>query len=167
MRRLSLFLFLLPLQVFAAHSKPCITVAQAATLSNKDICIQAHIYAIVELPNGTRFLDVCPPDTPDAQCQFTIISLSEDRDQVGELRQYRDADVHLRGTVQSMHGRSGIMLSHARQFSGGPPKFRPNPKLLRGFTGDQSTPPIPDPNLRPQGAHRAFMNSRDQESLSK
>jgi hypothetical protein len=56
-----------------------------------------------------------------------------------------------------------MMLSHARQFYGGPPKFRPNPKLLRGFSGEQSKPP--DPNLRPHGGHRAFMNLRDQETL--
>jgi hypothetical protein len=59
------------------------------------------------------------------------------------------------------------MLSHARQFYGGPPKFRPNPKLLRGFDGETSRPPVSDPNLRPHGGHRGFMNSRDQEPLPK
>jgi hypothetical protein len=64
-----------------------------------------------------------------------------------------------------MHGRSGMVLSHARQFYGGAPKFRPNPKLLHGFSGEQARPPIADPNLRPHGGHRAFMNSRDQETM--
>jgi hypothetical protein len=154
-----------PLVAFAAHLKPCITTDDAAQLVNKDICIQAHVYDVVELPDGTRFLDVCAPDTPDAQCRFAIISLREDRTEVGELRKYRDADVHIRGIVRTMHGRSGMILSHARQFYGGPPKFKPNPKLLHGFSGDQSKPPISDPNLRPHGGHRAFMNSRDQEPL--
>jgi hypothetical protein len=75
--------------------------------------------------------------------------------------------VHVRGIVESMHGRSGMVLSHERQFRGGPPKFRPNPKLLHGFGGEQQKPPISDPNLRPQGGHRGFMNTRDQEPLQK
>jgi hypothetical protein len=159
MRRFAVAAFLWPLVAFAAHPKACISTDDAAKLVNKDVCIQAHVYEVVQLPDGTRFLDVCAPNIPDDQCRFTIVSLREDREQVGELEKFRDADVHLRGMVQSMHGRSGMVLSHMRQFSGGPPKFRPNPKLLRGFSGDQSKPPISDPNLRPHGGHRAFMNS--------
>ena len=154
-----------PVFALAARNQPCIATDQASSLVNKDICIEAHVYEVVELPDGTRFLDVCAPETPDAQCQFTIISLREDRTEVGELRKYRDADVHIRGIIQPMHGRSGMILSHARQFYGGPPKFKPNPKLLRGFSGGQTKPPIADPNLRSHGGHRAFMNSRDQERL--
>lgn len=150
---------------FAAHPKPCINPEEAAKLVNKDVCINAHVYDVVELPDGTRFLDVCTPDTPDAQCLFTVITLREDREEVGELKKFRDADVHLRGIVQPMHGRSGMLLSHARQFNGGPPKFRPNPKLLHGFSGEQSKPAISDPNLNSHGGHRAFMNTRDQETL--
>ena len=150
--------------LFAVHPKPCIPTDEAAKLVNKDVCIETHIYDVVELPDGTRFLDVCPPNTPDDKCRFTIVSLREYREEVGELRKFRDADVHVRGIVQPMHGRNGMMLSHARQFYGGPPKFKPNPKLLRGFSGDQTKPPVADPNLRPHGGHRAFMNSRDQET---
>lgn len=153
--------------LFAAHPKPCIPADETAKLTNKDVCIQAHVYDVVELPDGTRFLDVCPPSTPDDKCGFTIVSLREDREEVGELRKFRDADVHVRGIVQSMHGRNGMMLSHARQFYGGPPKFKPNPKLLRGFSGDQTKPPVADPNLRPHGGHRAFMNARDQETVGR
>jgi hypothetical protein len=166
MRRLLLSVLLCPIAAFAGHSKACIPVEEAAKLANKDVCIAAHIYDVVELTNGTRFLDMCPPDLPDAKCSFTIVSLREDREQVGELRSYRDADVHIRGIVQPMRGRSGMLLSHARQFHGGPPKFRPNPKLLRGFTGEQSKPPIADPNLRSHGGQRVFMNSRDRNVLS-
>jgi hypothetical protein len=151
--------------LLAAHPRPCISPNNAAKLSNKDVCIEVHVYDVVELPDGTRFLDVCSPDTPDEKCLFTIVSLREDRDEVGELQQLRDADVHVRGIVQPMHGRSGMLLSHIRQFYGGPPKFKANPKLLRGFSGDQSRPAIVDPNLKPQGGHRAFMNTRDQETL--
>jgi hypothetical protein len=142
------------------------TADEASKKLNKDVCVTAHIYEIVELPNGTRFLDVCPPQTPDDSCHFTIMSLREDRSDVGELRRYRDADVHIRGIVQTMHGRYGMLLSHARQFYGGPPKFKPNPKLLRGFDAEQDRRPVNDPNLRSQGGRRAFMDTRDQESRS-
>lgn len=151
--------------LFAANPKRCIAPDEAAKLTNKDVCVLAHVYDVVELADGTRFLDVCAPDTPDASCSFTVVSLREDRADVGELRKYRNADVHLRGIVQVMHGRSGMMLSHGRQFRGGPPKFKPNPRLLRGFSGEDSRPAITDPNLRPHGGHRGFMDSRDQETL--
>ncbi len=151
----------------ATRQRPCVTSVEATKMLNKDVCITAHIYEVVELTDGTRYMDVCAPDMTDANCRFTIVSLGEDRDEVGELRKYRDMDVHIRGIVVPMHGRAGIVLSHARQFNGGPPKFRPNPKLVRGFTGEQERPPIVDPNLRSQGGHRGFMNSRDQVPSSK
>ena len=144
--------------------KPCVTADQASKLVNKEACVTAYVYDVVQLPDGTRFLDVCTPQTPDDACRFTIVSLWEDHDEVGELGKYRDMNVQIRGIVQPMHGRAGMVLSHARQFYGGPPKFKPNPKLARGFSADQSRPPVSDPNLRPQGAGRAFMNTRDQET---
>ena len=147
-----------------AAAKPCVTAEEASKLLNKDVCVTAHIYDVVELPNGTRFLDVCTPDTPDENCRFTVVSMFEDRGEVGELGKYRNANVHIRGIVQSMHGRTGMVLSHERQFNGGPPRFRPNPKLARGFNAEQDRPAINDPNLRSQGSHRAFMNTRDQET---
>jgi hypothetical protein len=153
-----------PLPALAAAQKPCVTADQAAKMVNKDVCVSAYVYDVVQLPDGTRFLDVCRPETPDEACRFTVVSLWEDRDEVGELRKYRDMNVEIRGIVQPMHGRAGMVLSHARQFSGGPPKFKPNPRLARGFTAEQSRPPINDPNLRSQGAGRAFMNTRDQEA---
>lgn len=163
-RCLILLLVASSLTAFATKPKPCLTADQASQLLNKDICISAHVYDVVQLPDGIRFLDICTPQTSDDDCRFTIISLPEDRTEVGELRKYRDADVQIRGIVQPMHGRAGMVLSHARQFYGGPPKFKPNPKLARGFSADQSRPPISDPNLRSQGAGRAFMNTRDQET---
>jgi hypothetical protein len=73
--------------------------------------------------------------------------------------------VQVRGIVRPMHGRAGMVVSHARQFYGGPPKFKPNPKLVHCFNAEMSRPPIYDPNLRSQGGHRAFMNSRDKVTL--
>jgi len=167
MRRVALMLLLCPVLAFAGQPKPCVTADEATRLLNKEVCVTAHIYDVVQLPDGTRYLDVCAPDTPDERCRFTIISMGEDRDEVGELRKYRDMDVHVRGIVRPMHGRAGIVLSHVRQFYGGPPKFKPNPMLLRGFAGEQERPPVSDPALRAHGGHRSFMNSRTQEPLNK
>lgn len=150
---------------FATHPKPCLNSEDAAKLVNKDVCVDVHVFDVVELADGTRFLDVCSPDLPDQKCSFTVMSMREDREDVGELKKYRGADLHVRGVVQPMHGRSGIVVSHARQFQGGAPKFKPNPMLLHGFSGEQAKPPIADPNLRPHGGHRAFMNTRDQETM--
>ena len=152
-------------RAFATHPKPCLTPEDAAKLVKRDVCVDVHVYDVVELSDGTRFLDVCAPDTPDENCRFTIMSIQEDRVDVGELKKYRGADVHVRGIVQAMHGRTGIVVSHSRQFNGGAPKFKPNPMLLHGFSGEQGKPPIADPNLRPHGGHRAFMNVRDQETM--
>ena len=154
-----------PMLAFARAPKLCVPAEQAAKVLNKDVCVSAHVYEVVQLADGTRFLDVCSPQTPDADCRFTIVSLWEDRDTVGELNKYRDQNVDIRGIVRPMHGRAGMMLSHARQFYGGPPRFRPNPLLARGFNAEEGRPPVRDPNLRAQGGRRAFMNSRDQETL--
>lgn len=161
---LTIALLCLPSSAFAGGPKICMTAEEAAGMPNKDVCITAHIYEVVELLDGTRFLDVCPPQTPDEACHFTIMSLREDRNEVGELVRYRNTDVRLRGMVQPMHGRSGMLLSHARQFYGGPPKFKPNPKLMRGFDAERERRPVNDPNLHAQGGRRAFMDTRDQTS---
>lgn len=149
----------------SARSRPCFTADEASRRVNKDVCITAHVYEVVELEDGTRFMDICTPETPDERCRFTIVSFFEDRDEVGELRKYRDMNVQVRGIVRPMHGRAGMVVSHARQFYGGPPKFKPNPRLARGFSGDQERPPIADPNLRSQGHGRTFMNSKDRAPL--
>jgi hypothetical protein len=159
----SIYTLMLPMTVFAGRRKACVSPGDAMKNLNKDVCVQAHVYDVVELPDGTRFLDVCTPETPDDKCRFTIVSLRQDRDTVGDLEKMRDANIEVRGIVAAMHGRSGMVLSHVRQFYGGPPKFRPNPALAHGFTGEQEKPAIKDPNLRPQGGGRTWMNSKDVE----
>jgi hypothetical protein len=149
----------------AKKQTACLTVAQAAQQPNQEICVSAHVYDVVEVGDGTRFLDLCPPDQADAECRFTILSLPADHDDIGDLRRYRDQDVQVRGIVRSTHGRMGIVLSHLRQFTGGPEKFRPNPRLVRGFNGQTDRPPVRDPNLAPTGRHRSFMDHRDEEPL--
>jgi hypothetical protein len=165
MKSIVLLMALSPSLAFAGSPKPCVTADEATKLVDKDVCVSAHIYDVVELQDGTRFLDVCTPDTTDEKCRFTIVSLWKDREDVGELSKYRDMDVQVRGIVRPMHGRAGLVLSHARQFRGGPPKFKPNPKLARGFNAEQDRPPLYDPNLRRQGGRRAFMNTRDKETM--
>lgn len=150
---------------FAKTPKQCFSADEATRMINKDVCIDVHVYDVVQLDDGTRFLDVCSPDVPDDKCRFTIVSLWEDREQVGALRQYRDRNVKIRGIVQPMHGRAEMILSHVRQFYGGPPKFKPNPLLARGFGAEQIRPAVNDPNLRHHGGRRAFMNTRTQEPL--
>jgi len=166
LRRLCAIVCLVAAPLIATAAKPgsCVSVEEAGLLLNKDLCVSAHVYDVVQLADGTRFLDVCSPQTPDEGCRFTIVSLPQDRGDVGELTRYRDSDVQVRGVVRPMHGRAGMLLNHARQFRGGPPKFEPNPKLARGFDAGQDRPPIRDPNLRSQGSPRSFMNTRDQET---
>jgi hypothetical protein len=161
-----LTLVLAPPSAFAGRPKQCVTADQASLMLNKDVCLSAHIYDVVLLPDGTRFLDVCPPETSDAECRFTVVSFREDHETVGELLKYRNMNVQIRGIVQPMHGRAGMILSHARQFNGGPPKFRPNPMLLHGFNAEQDRPPVNDPGLHTHGGHRSFMNTREQEAPS-
>lgn len=165
MRKLALFILLCPALTFARQGKPCITSDEASKMLHKDVCVTAHVYDVVQLPDGTRYLDVCSPDTPDDKCVFTIINPWQDRDEVGRLRQYRNLDVKIRGIVEPMHGRAGIVLSHVRQFNGGPPKFRPNPLLLHGFSGDQSQPPLRDPGLHASGSHRSLMHTSPREPV--
>lgn len=147
--------------------RPCVPVADATKDPNlnQDICVSAHVFAVVELADGTRFLDVCPADLPDDQCRFTFVSLPADREAVGDLRKYRDQEVEVRGIVRATHGRMGIVISHVRQFRGGPEKFRPNPKLLHDFNGQSDRMPVRDPNLASSGRHRSFMNTSEKEAL--
>lgn len=159
-----LALLSLPAASASGHRKPvpsrsCITTDQAPEYAGKDVCVTAHVYDVVELKDGTRFLDVCPLSMPDAECRFLMLSLYADHGEVGELRRYQNQNVLVRGVIRPMNGRMGIMISNARQFTGGPEKFRPNPKLLRGFFGQSDQMPVLDPNLTSHGRRRGFMNN--------
>ncbi len=149
------------------HSGPaCVSAEDAGKTPNKDVCVSAHVFEVVELADGTRFLDICPADVADDACRFTLLSLPGDREDVGDLRRYRDQNVTVRGIVRATHGRMGIVISHVRQFNGGPEKFRPNPRLLKDFNGQSDRMPVRDPNLAGSGRHRGFMNSNDKEALT-
>ena len=138
LRRFGFFMLVIalaPAVALAGKQKPCVTAEEASKLIDKDVCVTAHVYDVVELPDGTRYLDVCPPQTPDEQCRFTIVSLWEDREDVGELRKYRDMDVQVRGIVRPMHGRAGMVVS----LRGSSTAVRPSSNPTRGWRA-ASTP---------------------------
>jgi hypothetical protein len=135
-------------------ARTCYSPEDALSHQNKDICVTAHVYDVVELADGTRFLDVCSPETPDAECHFTVMSMHGDRNEVGDLNRYRQQDVEIRGIVRPYGGRGEIILSNERQFHGGAEKFRPNPALLHGFSAEDHKPAVSDPALR-SGRHQS------------
>jgi hypothetical protein len=155
----------LPAMAFAHTPKPCVTAGKAARMVNKDVCVSAHVYDVVELPDGTQVLDVCPPQTPDEKCRFMIVSLPRDRAAVGALSHYRNKNVNVRGIVQDAHRFAWMELSRTRQFHGGRPEFRPNPRLTRGFSTSLGEPPIDDPNLYSRGDRGGYTNTHDLETL--
>jgi hypothetical protein len=128
----------------------CLPLHKAESMANREVCVRVHVFNIAESHDGTRFLDVCPPNEPDDKCHFVILSRRADREEV-------------RGVVAAIQGRVGIVVSHARQFSGGPPKFKPNPKLLKGANSPSDRMLVQDPNLKSSGQHRSFMNDKDVE----
>jgi len=132
----------------AAAVKPCFDMLQAGQHLNHDVCIHAHVYDVIELADGTRFLDVCSPETSDAACHFTVISLRQDRKEVGSLDSLRGQEIDI-----SLADRAGIVLSHERQLHGGTEKFRPNPALMKGFSAADSKSAFDDPAFK-SGGHR-------------
>lgn len=156
--RIPVLIFLLLCPVSLLCEKTCYSPEDALAHPNKDVCIVAHVYDVVELSDGTRFLDVCSPETPDGQCRFTVMSANADRKTVGDLSQYKQQDIRIRGTVRPFGGRAEILLSDARQFHGGAEKFRPNPALLHGFSAEDGRPAVNDPALR-SGRHRSVFKS--------
>ena len=137
----------------SAATPVCYAPEDAVHHLNKNLCISAHVYDIVELADGTRFLDVCSPETPDSECRFLIVSLRQDRKDVGDLEQLRSRDIEIRGTVHSFNDQSGIILSHARQLHGGAEKFRPNPALIKGFAAEDGKAAFNDPAFKGDGHH--------------
>lgn len=152
------FLCFLLSSIALRGARTCYSPGEALTHENKDVCVTAHVYDVIELSDGTRFLDLCSPETPDSECIFTVMSLNSDRKEVGDLDQYREHDIELRGVVHAYRGRGEILLSHARQFHGGAEKFHPNPALLHGFSADNGKPAFSDPAMR-SGRHRSIFKT--------
>jgi hypothetical protein len=142
-------------QACLAGTRPCFELPDAAQHLNQDVCIRAHVYQVIELADGTRFLDVCSPDTSDEACHFTVISLRQDHKEVGALQELSGQQIEIRGTVHSFSGRSGIILSNARQLHGGTEKFHPNPALMKGFSAADGKSAFDDPAFRSGGHHHS------------
>ncbi len=149
---------LLPVAL-AQGARPCYSPDEAIAHANKDICISAHVYDVVEMADGTRFLDVCKPDLPDDECRFTIVSRKADRKNVGDLELYRNQDITIRGTVRVSDTQGVLVLNDAKQFHGGKEKFVPNPALLRGFSAEEGRTALNDPAMK-SGHHRSIFKSR-------
>ena len=144
-----------------AAAKPCFAMAEAGDHLNQDVCLRAHVYDVIDLADGTRFLDVCSPETADEACHFTIISLRQDRKEVGSLQELRGQEIEIRGVVHSFSGRSGIILSASRQLHGGAEKFRPNPALIKGFSAADGKSAFDDPAFK-GGGHKHSSSSASQ-----
>jgi len=143
-----IFIFAVTAMPALATPKGCISPESTRDYLNKDVCVNAHVYDIIELSDGTRFLDLCTPETPDDKCRFSIISLNADRKDVGDLTRYREQDIHIRGVVRPFNFRTQIILSREQQFHGGSEKFRANPALLKGFSAEDSHAAFSDPATR-------------------
>src|ERR1700761_8511206 len=82
-----------PFPLIAATAKPCFNMLEAERHLNQDVCIHAHVFDVIQLADGTRFLDVCSPETSDAACHFTVISLRQDQKEVGSLESLRGQEI--------------------------------------------------------------------------
>ena len=92
-----------------AGDRRCFVPDEAVKHLNKEVCISAHVYNVVELSDGTRFLDVCSAETRDEDCRFSIVSQTADRTDVGDLNSLLGKDIEIRGTVRPFGGqRTGV-----------------------------------------------------------
>ena len=120
----------------ASSKHACIAPENALKHVNKDVCITAHVYRVVDATDGIHFLDVCSPETADADCHFFILSLGRDEKSVGDLQRLVNQTIQIRGTVHTIQGRAEIVLSSQRQLHGGKEQFHPNPQLVKSFSAE-------------------------------
>lgn len=121
----------------SALAKPaCIPPDQTLQHLHKSVCVEAHVYRVVEATDGIRFLDVCSPDTADADCHFFIISSVENKNSVGSLDQLVGQTIQIRGKILPIQGRADMIFSSKDQLHGGKPKFHPNPQLVKSFSAE-------------------------------
>ncbi len=121
---------------FASARHGCISPEDALHHVGKDVCISAHVYRVVDAANGIHFLDVCSPETSDAECHFFILSFSRDEKNVGNLNDLAGQSIQIRGAVHTIQGRAEMVLSSREQLHGGKPKFHPNPQLVKSFSAE-------------------------------
>jgi hypothetical protein len=132
---LSVFLFALAtLPPTFASKRACIQPEDALKHINKDICVTAHVYRVVDAAEGIHFLDVCSPETSDADCHFFILSPSRDEKSIAYLKSLSGKNIQIRGTVHTIQGHAEMVLSSERQLHDGKEPFHPNPQLLKKFS---------------------------------
>ncbi len=154
MRYSALFLLsaLMPAAIAHARTPACSPAADTTLRTSEDTCLQAHVFDVVTVPGGTRFLDLCSPDTSDDACHVSIVSYGKDRKQVGDLEAMRGKDISIRGALQNYNGRYVLVLNEARQLRGGAARFAPDQRLLRGTSAESSEDRSPE--LRVNFHHR-------------
>ena len=140
-------LFLLSALVPAAYARvpSCSSADDASLHASEDTCLRAHVFDVVTVPGGTRFLDLCSPDTSDSACRVSVVSYPKDAKQVGDLEGMRGKDIAIRGAVQNYNGRYVLVLNDERQLRGGAARFAPDPRLLRGTSaegGEDNSPEL-------------------------
>jgi hypothetical protein len=139
MRFSALFMLSALLPAVAAHARaPACSPAGADLHAASDACIAAHVYDVVTVQEGTRFLDLCSPDTSDDACHISIVSYKKDTKHVGDLESFRGKDITIRGALQIFDGRYVLVLNDPRQFHGGVPRFTPDPRLAHGSPSEYS-----------------------------
>lgn len=137
MRLSALFILLAALPAVQAKARaPICSSADGALHASSDACIAGHVYDVVTVAGGTRFLDLCSPDTPDESCHVSIVSYKQDRPEVGDLEAFRGKDISVRGALQVFDGRYVVVLNDQRQLHGGAARFTPDPRLMRGYAAD-------------------------------
>ncbi len=121
---------------FASPKHACISPEDALKHVNRDVCVSAHVYRVVDAADGIHFLDVCSPETSDTDCRFFILSLGRDEKSVGDLQSLVGHTIQIRGTVHTIQGRAEIVLNSQRQLHGGKEQFHPNPQLVKSFSAE-------------------------------
>src|SRR6185437_12484367 len=124
------------LSAVAAKQQECISPGEALQHINKNVCVAAHVYRVVDAEEGVHFLDVCSPETSDADCHFFIISLSRDEKSVGDLHQLAGQTIQIRGTIHTVQDHATMVLISREQLHGGKEKFHPNPQLVKSFSAE-------------------------------
>jgi len=120
----------------AVAKRACISPEQALQHLHKNVCVEAHVYRVVDGIDGIRFLDVCSPQTSDADCHFFIISSIQDKESVGNLDTLVGQTIQIRGKILPIQGRADMIFRSKEQIHGGKPKFHPNPQLAKSFSAE-------------------------------
>jgi hypothetical protein len=154
---LLIFVVLMPFSVWAQTA--CIAPEEALQHIDKNVCIAAHVYRVVDAADDIHFLDVCSPETSDIDCHFFIVNFSGDAKSVGDIQSLVNQNIHIRGTVHTVQGRAEIVLSSKRQLHGGKEKFQPNPRLLKGFSAENGSRGFSTRNGR-MGQHGVHFSHR-------